>query len=302
MASIDCVVDTHPMANEMSSVSRSVATTTTAVVAMRAAVVSAEKEAADLVCHNVNRGFYALIRSQISQKIAKLQSEVDSHLMQLNQQRKQLLAIKGRMERDYNMISARYTKLFTGINGNLRQRVYELDKHTMNFATKDVARIANRTRLLPATVPVTQSEALAASQRILASNLKFLGMRAIDTMGSFLEDMAAQKRLTDRIMLRERIAPTEQQITIPVAICECNYDAMSTSVNLSMAKGELSQSVRNTVMTRVGGAVAEMAWHPATSNREVESDFARRLNDSSLSDRAKEWARKLYDANNYMTI
>ena len=50
--------------------------------------------------------------------------------MQLNQQRKQLLAIKSRMERDYNMISARYLKLFNGLNQNLRQRVFELDKPT----------------------------------------------------------------------------------------------------------------------------------------------------------------------------
>ena len=68
------------------------------------------------------------MRSQISQKIAKLQSEVDSQLMQLNAQRKQLLAIKNRMERDYNMLSDRYLKLFNGINQNLKQRILELDR------------------------------------------------------------------------------------------------------------------------------------------------------------------------------
>jgi len=115
MASIDCVLDTNPMAAEIGTVSNHVKVTTTAVVAMQTAVVIAEAKAADHVCDNVNKGFYTLIRSQISQKIAKLQSEVDSHLMQLNQQRKQLLSIKGRMERDYNMISNRYLKLFNGL-------------------------------------------------------------------------------------------------------------------------------------------------------------------------------------------
>ena len=54
---------------------------------MQTAVIIAEEKAADHVCNNVNKGFYSLIRSQISQKMAKLQSEVDSHLMQLVQQK-----------------------------------------------------------------------------------------------------------------------------------------------------------------------------------------------------------------------
>ena len=128
MATFNYTVDTNPMASEIGTVSSNIKGTTTAVVAMQTAVILAEEKAADHVCSNVNKGFFTLIRSQISQKAAKLQSEVDSHLMRLNQQRKQILAIKGRMERDYNMISGRYTKLFTGLNQNLRQRVFELDR------------------------------------------------------------------------------------------------------------------------------------------------------------------------------
>ena len=104
---IDCVVDTKPMANEINSVSTHIKGTTAAVVSMKMAVIAAEQEAADHVCDNVNKGFYALIHSQISQKIAKLQSDVDSHLMKLNQLKKQLLGIKNRMERDYGMITGR---------------------------------------------------------------------------------------------------------------------------------------------------------------------------------------------------
>lgn len=302
MAQIDCVVDTNPMAREIDSVSRNVNTTTTAVVAMRAAVVAAEKEAADHVCQNVNRGFYALIRSQISQKIAKLQSEVDSHLMQLNQQRKQLLAIKSRMERDYNMISARYSKLFTGLNLNLKQRVFELDKHTVNFAVKDVARISNRTKLLPATVPVVQTEALTTSQRILASNVKHRGHNVVNSMALFLEDMAAQKRLTDSIMLSDYTRKSEAAIAVPVVICECNYDSMSTNLNLSMPSGELSRQTRGTIQTRINSSIEELKWVPATENKEIDSEFAQQLNSSKLSQRAKDMASKLYASNNYLTV
>ena len=143
MAYIDCLVDTHPMANEINSVSTNIKGTTAAVVGMKAAVIQAEAEAADHVCNNVNKGFYTLIHSQISQKIAKLQSEVDSHLMKLNQLCKQLLSIKGRMERDYGNISQRYIKLFNGLNKNLEQRVYEIDRPAIEFAVKDSNSISN---------------------------------------------------------------------------------------------------------------------------------------------------------------
>ena len=302
MAHIDCLVDTNPMAREIESVSRSVNTTTTAVVAMRAAVVSAEKEAADHVCRNVNRGFYTLIRSQISQKIAKLQSEVDSHLMQLNQQRKQLLAIKNRMERDYNMIAARYSKLFTGLNLNLKQRVFELDKQTVNFAVKDINRISNRTKQLPATIPVVQTEALTASQKILASNVKYRGLNVVNSMSAFLEDMAAQKRLTDGIMLRDKTSMAETKIAIPVLICECNYDSVSTNTSLALPEENLDRQTRNMIKNQVNSSIDNMNWVPASESKEIDSEFARHLNDSNLSARAKEMARKLYVSNNHLTV
>ena len=93
MATFNYTVDTTPMADELSSVSRNVNGTTAAVGVMQTAVIIAETKASDLICSNVNKGFYSLIRSQISQKMAKLQSDVDSHLMQLVQQKKALLSI-----------------------------------------------------------------------------------------------------------------------------------------------------------------------------------------------------------------
>ena len=57
MAHIDFVLDTKPMAQEISSISNHIKGTTAAVVAMQTAVVLAEQKAADQVCSNVNKGF-----------------------------------------------------------------------------------------------------------------------------------------------------------------------------------------------------------------------------------------------------
>lgn len=303
MANIDCVVDTNPMAAEISSVSNHIKGTTTAVVAMQTAVVLAEKKAADHVCENVNRGFYTLIRSQISQKIAKLHSDVDSHLMQLNAQRKQLLAIKSRMERDYNMISHRYIKLFSGLNQNLKLRVFELDKPTIDFAVREVEKVSNRTKYLTAIVPVSQLESLAVSQKIVASNVKYRGLKVINSMKHFLADMSEQKRLTNRILLKKG-STQNSTLSIPVVISECNFDK-SNSKNLDIVINglQLPKQTQSIIKNTVNSNVENLEWHlPKEIDKEVKSEFSKYLSSSSNSQRVKDMANKLFVANTYQII
>jgi hypothetical protein len=303
MAYIDCVVDTNPMAQEIHSMSNHIQGTTTAVVAMQTAVVLAEKKAADHVCENVNKGFYTLIRSQISQKIAKLQSDVDSHLMQLNAQRKQLLAIRNRMERDYNMISSRYLKLFNGLNQNLKQRVFELDKPTVDFAVRELEKASNRTKYLTATVPVSQLESLAASQKIIASNVKFRGLKVINSMTNFLADMSEQKKLTDRILL-EKSNVENSTLSVPVVISECNFDKFDNkNVDIQLNNLQLNNQTQSNIKNTVNSTIENIEWQPPKEiNKEVKSEFSKYLSHSGSSQRVKDMANKLFMANNYQTI
>lgn len=303
MAYIDCVVDTNPMAQEIHLVSNHIKGTTTAVVAMQTAVVLAEKKAADHVCDNVNKGFYTLIRSQISQKIAKLQSDVDSHLMQLNAQKKQLLAIRGRMERDYNMISSRYLKLFNGLNQNLKQRIFELDKPTVDFAVKELEKVSNRTKYLTATVPVSQLESLAASQKIIASNVKFRGLRVINSMTNFLADMSEQKKLTDRILL-EKGNVENSTLSVPVVISECNFDKFdSKNIDIQLNNAQLSKQTQSTIKNTVNSNIENIEWQPSKEiDKEVKSEFSKYLSNSGSSQRVKDMANKLFMANNFQTL
>ncbi|MBR2050637.1 MAG: hypothetical protein IJ957_08060 [Rikenellaceae bacterium] len=282
------------MARQIQTVSNSVQGTTTAVVAMQSAVVMAEKQAADRVCQNVNRGFYALIRSQISQKIAKLQSQVDSHLMQLNMQRKQLLAVKKHMEHDYNMLTRQYMKTFNGLNQNLKQRIFELDRPTVDFAVKDIARITNRAKVLPATVPVAQVEALSTSQKLIASNVKYRGKRVVDSMSSFLTDMSDQKQLTDSIMLNERKTHSITPIAVPVVICECNYDGTgSRAVELSMPASQLDERTQLSISNQVNMSINALEWRYA-SDAEVKNEYVKMLAESEAPQRIKDTMMRLF--------
>jgi hypothetical protein len=303
MATFNYTVDTKPMAEEMRSVSRHVNATTDAVVAMQTAVIIAEEKAADHVCNNVNKGFYSLIRSQISQKMAKLQSEVDSHLMQLVQQKNALLSIKNRMQKDYNMIASRYIKLFNGLNSNLKQRVFELDKPTIDFAVKEVDKVSNRTKYLTATIPIAQLESLAASQKIVASNVKYRGLNVIKSMRSFLFEMNTQKKLTDQILINDGRYTETATVYIPIVICECNRDKTGTGIEISVSDVELDNISKSAIKNTAFAELNQIEWQAKTSpNTEVKSEFSKLVSSSSKSQRVKDMAMKLFQSNNYQTI
>jgi len=304
MATFNYTVDTNPMANEMGSVSNQVQKTTIAVVAMQTAVVAAEAKAAEHVCKNVNKGFYTLIRSQISQKVAKLQSDVDSHFLRLCQQRKQLEAIRSHMERDYRRISSRYAKLFNGLNANLKQRVFELDRPAVDFAVKEVEKVSNRTKYLTATVPVSQLESLAVSQKIIASNIKYRGRKVIGSMKNFLFDMSAQKKLTDRIMLPTEAGFENAVMSVPIIISECNYDRFDNkNVDILVSKTQLNQATQAQIKNTVVPIVDNMAWQNETDvNREIKSEFSKLLSKSNASSRVKEMTNQLFTATNFQTV
>lgn len=304
MATFNYTVDTQPMAEEMKSVSRHVNVTTGAVVAMQTAVIAAEDRAADHVCKNVNRGFYSLIRSQISQKLAKLQSEVDSNMMQLVQQKNALLGIKTRMERDYNMIARRYTKLFNGLNANLKNRIFELDKPTIDFACKEIDKVSNRTKYLTATIPISQLESISLSQKILVSDVRQKGVGVIQSMKGFIHEMNVQKMLTDQILINDHEKIKIGTSYIPIILYECNRDKTEhKSIEIVISDVELNSVARSAIKNASYVAFPGLEWgQKNTPAKEVNSEFSNLISTSAKSPRIKDLALRLFQSNNYLTI
>lgn len=303
MATFNYTVDTQPMAEEMNSVSHHVNITTGAVVAMQTAVINAEEQAADHVCNNVNKGFYSLIRSQISQKMAKLQSEVDSQLMQLVQQKNALFSIKNRMQRDYNMISNRYIKLFNGLNVNLKNRVFELDKPTIDFACKEIDKVSNRTKYLTATIPITQLESISMSQKIIASNVKQKGFNAINSMRSFLLEMNLQKKLTDQILINDNSFTESLRSFIPIVICECNRNKTDNkNIEIIVSDVEFDNFSKSAIRNTAYAQLSNIEWsHKGLHKSEIESEFTNLISSSSKSKRINDLTLNLFQSDNYQT-
>lgn len=298
---IGCTIDTEPMAKELRSISNHVNGTTAAVVGMQAAVIRANEEAADRVCDDVNRGFHALMSSQISQKIAKLQSDVDSHLMRLNQQTRQLLEIKRQMEKDYYRTAQRYGKIFDTINKELRIRVQELDQPIFKFAVNDVQKTNNRMHQLVGTVPVVSAEAITEAQQIVTSMVKKHGLDVLKAAKGFVGSMNEQRELTNRILLSNQKAITAN-LYAPVIVMEGeSQHGVSNSVYLS---NELfSKPNQTTVKGEVMQAANSFEWQKSEKNNEVNNEFVRLLSTSSTSNRVKNMIQQLMDkSENYQSL
>lgn len=302
----DCLIDTSDMAREIDSVKKHVNATTSAVVGMQTAVIKAQHDGADHVCKKVNQGFYALIHSQISQKMATLQSKVNAHLLRLNQQRKQLLAIRGRMERDYQMLSGRYIKTFNALNNNLRQRITEIDRPVLVFATTDAEKITNRSNRLISTVPVGQSESVTTSQKVASSNLKYRAANAIRAIHGFIADSNRLKSITDRILLSRPVNTDIRTLAVPVCISESNMDERgNTQTHIFVSEAGISKEGRQNIENRVASACREctVVWNRGTQkNPDVDNYFRQLVATSGLGQRVCRTMLDMFDRNSFDTL
>ena len=299
MADFNFTVDTSPMASEIQSISHGVNRVSGAVVTMQAAVIAAEKEGAEHVCQNVNKGFYSLMHSQISQKIALLTSTVEAKLLELGQYAAALKSIQSRMTTDYNMISGRYTKLFKSINNNLEARVAELDMPVFKLVDRDVRLVESRMRLNSAKFTVHQLESVLSSQLLAASKVKVDAETTLEAITRYIKDSNTQTKRSDASMQDTRIDSVED-IFIPVSIVESTSAVGTSAVNYYVAKSgnlEIDKNIDASVREQSVNSVLHGTWSEIDPNdmANVEAEFTQLLLNSSEDERVKDEITKMFN-------
>lgn len=195
----DIDVSTQPMADKMREVSHHVNATTTAVGVMETAVIAQEKSSTDQICGKLDVGFFNVVMSQIAQRVANESAKTQALAIELMQQQKAIKNLQNRMSGDYNMISARYAKLFGSLNQELKNRITELDKPLMQYCTQNIKQLQNRIYGLVSGVPVLQSESLTAMQAIAAARLKHNAQDLIENVAEYVKHDKQQQDTTDRL-------------------------------------------------------------------------------------------------------
>ena len=297
---IPCSVDTAPMAAELQSVSNHVKGTTAAVVTMQTAVIAAENKGANKVCSNVNRGFFTLMRSQISQKIANKQSRVEALIMQLGQQKRQLLNIKTNMEREYGRIAERYLRIFTSVNKELESRIRQIDQPVFELVNKHMMTSSNRMNALSGWVTTSQAEGITQSQQILVSKMKHNAQVALEQSTEFLSQIGEQRVLTGKVLISNPMGNESKTCQIPVVIWETlndNSGIPRTEVNTPEALAKIHSDQINNVIRES----ETLPWGEDQSSM-VEEEFMSIVDSSASTPRVKDMIKKMFASSDYKTV
>lgn len=297
MADFHFTVDTDPMAREIQSVSHGVNRVSGAVVAMQTAVIQAEKEGSEYVCQNVNKGFFTLMHSQISQKIAQLTSSVEAKLLELGQYAAALKNIQTRMTSDYNMITGRYTKLFRTINNNLEARVAELDMPVFKLVDKDVKLVDSRIRLNAAFFTTNQLESVLPSQLIATIKVKSDAERTIKVITDYMKEGHAQTEKSNASMHNIRTDSVED-IFIPISIVESTTATGNPIVNYYVARSgnaEIDKNIDASVREHTVNSVLHGSWSDIDPKdmAKVKNELTNLLLNSNDDERVKNEITKM---------
>lgn len=295
-------VDTTPMARKIGEVSEKVNGTTGAVVAMKTAVLAAGDKGAEHVCKNVNRGFFSLMRSQISQKMAANKSLAEASLVQLQQQHKRLLDIKATMERDYFRIASRYQRIITSINKNLHQRVVDLDKPVFDLCERELLLGDNRKAALAGTAPIVQKEALTASQAILMASFKSDTLKAMDGMTSLIRQIETGKRIAKSISISNSPA-ADATLCMPVAVCVSIADKDNNRGVSISTPDEASSLVGQTIENALADGIDNMEWKKTEIvDEHLKMEFRKLEEASQLPDRVRKLMDNLFASTSFETL
>lgn len=184
---IDIYVDTDPFDRSVNECNNVVSGLTTSVATMSAAQVAAIDANAKKVGSTIINGFFSTVKSEISQQITELRSNIDATLLRLHELAKQCADKQRQMKDDYARITSRYMKIFDELDKECENRIFELDRPAFNFKrTTDQTSERATCNDMVATAAVSGGENGIVEARIEASHTKRRAMEALGRANAFL--------------------------------------------------------------------------------------------------------------------
>ena len=234
MASFTVNVDTSSLTEHIDDISRSVQDVGSAVDDMSNRLVSAEQVAAQTVSDNVTYGFYMLTRNQFTQKAVELENDVRMTFIKVQAYADDLREIQSRMEKDYNLISRQYIKIFNSIDDSLRTAVKELDQSVIEVAYTGRQKLSERRTDGSLKAVSYPSDLIPASQSMISGKLKANGRQLIRRIFSYI---SAEKELSSKMhgVLSPEKAEEGTTVFFPVVLMESDgLDSDSSSMEIHM--------------------------------------------------------------------
>ena len=299
MADFNITVDTRPMADSIDSVNGHVQNVTVAVTAMQAAVISAEREASGKICHNVDSGFYMLMRSQLSQKIAAVASQMYSKMQLMESFKKDIERIMVVMQDDYERIKRRYLKHFDSLDSALETRIHELDKKAYEIRKNRNQSLFKKGSDVVKTI-IYNDETQMVNVQEVGATVKNKSVRSIGTMADDVVQTLSYNKTVRHILKDSDIdRDTEEYVPVIVAETDSMFSADSSVNSVFAPEGALRENSK--LVNQVQSSAQEFSWKDVDDETfdHVKSSFMSRFNTDQVDDRiAKEMVR-LFEASKW---
>jgi hypothetical protein len=312
MARYDFTVDTSPMAQTVDAVRGHVNGVTVAVTAMETAVITAEQTASKTICENVDKGFYTLMKSQLSQKAVAAYTEMRSKEVVLLQLAKALDNVRNQMQGDYNMICRRYHKLFQSLNKALETRIRELDRPAMNIAETKKSLVFDRMKNDSSLVFNVSEDTLSASQTAASGKLK---QKTSDTIKTLYESTVENRSYNEKlksILFKESDEAGSRSIPekddcyfLPVIFSSVESFLNGSDVieNIYVAQTDKWQN-SGSIITEVGRIQNSFNWTSLNPDEKeiIKKEFVRLCEEDNPDDRTGREAVRLFEENSWEVL
>ena len=293
MADFNITVDTSPMARSLDVVNSNVSGVTASVVAMESAVVIAQEQAAQNICHNVDTGFYILMKSQFDQKIAAVSSKMLSQMQLMESFKNDIDKIMLIMQDDYERIKQRYMKHFNSLDKALETRIHELDKRAYEISRNyKMSQFKTGSEVIKAICYNDDTQLLNVKQ--MSAIVKSKSSKSIGVMAN---DVIDQLKYTDSVksILKDVTSDTAESEFVPVIFTETDSMMSADSSIKNVITTQEAEFVNNPrFLNQLKEASDTFEWKEISDAEfePIKNSFQSRVN-SEISDErvAKEMIR-----------
>lgn len=303
MATFDMTLDTYPMAQSLNLVGAGVGAVEGSVIAMKDAVVSAQNEGARRIGNNVDKGFFMLMNSNLSQKIASCAVTMSSKLLLMKKYAQDIERTKSTMTCDYERIFRRYKKQFDSLDKEVQLRVEALDESAYKTATafnRWVVAIRDNGAKLFTLLNEIESIATKKVGALLKS-------KALRTIGALDDDISENTRYAQGVtkVLGDKALGERKELFVCSIIekAQSLNDKISYYGAFETVSDERFGKERSAAIRGINEDLLDkITWKGVTKKEKnaVRRSFEKLLEKEATSERLRTLMLKLFDASDWL--
>ncbi len=260
--------------------------------------VKAKEQAAEMISDSMFKGFANYTKQMFSQRANELEQLCVSLMPQVMTFTKQLDEVRATMEKDYNMLKARYLKIFGKLDSDLEKKVKRLSLDSFEIAEKLLDKVIFQPKMDSIGKTICSSEDIATTQAIL--QLYGISKELLSSMVGIIGYIRSKRRLAEQFDSSLDNASIEQGNSwyTPVLVAQTDMAVPGTWGLQCTTPERLSKQNEAKVLDAVTDAVADSRLELKNMGKDkdvIENEFSKLL-DGISDERKRAEMLRLWDS------